>query len=172
MIVVLILSSVWNLVYAVGIGLVIASILFMKKIGDLTATASNVSGLESAVDIDTKVLLEDKVKSKVYVKQLDGPLFFGTTSEFQALAQQIPDSSAVVIIRMEKVNYIDQSGLYAMEDVLIDLICRGNIVLITKLVKQPRYMFERVDIIPNLIPNNQIFDSYEESLKWIKDNVY
>ena len=37
MIVVMLLSTFWNLVYAVGIGLVIASLMFMKKIGDLTA---------------------------------------------------------------------------------------------------------------------------------------
>ena len=42
MIVVLILSSVWNLVYAVGIGLVISSLIFMKKMGDLTNDNSSV----------------------------------------------------------------------------------------------------------------------------------
>ena len=41
MLVVLLLSTFWNLVYAVGIGLVIASLMFMKKIGDLTAERSN-----------------------------------------------------------------------------------------------------------------------------------
>ncbi|HFC29709.1 MAG TPA: SulP family inorganic anion transporter, partial [Oceanospirillales bacterium] len=45
MLVVLILSSIWNLVYAVGIGLVIASLMFMKKIGDLTAEQSDVKSL-------------------------------------------------------------------------------------------------------------------------------
>ena len=42
MIIVLLLSTFWNLVYAVGIGLVIASLMFMKKIGDLTAERSDV----------------------------------------------------------------------------------------------------------------------------------
>jgi len=42
LIVVLVLSSIWNLVYAVGIGLVIASLMFMKKIGDLTWNRYNV----------------------------------------------------------------------------------------------------------------------------------
>ena len=46
MLVVLILSSVWNLVYAVGIGLVIASLMFMKKMGDLTAKHSNVTSFQ------------------------------------------------------------------------------------------------------------------------------
>ena len=40
MLLVLVLSSVWNLVYAVGIGLVIASLMFMKEMGDLTAKGS------------------------------------------------------------------------------------------------------------------------------------
>ena len=44
--VVLILSSVWNLVYAVGIGLVIASLMFMKKLGDLTSESLNVKPLK------------------------------------------------------------------------------------------------------------------------------
>ena len=42
MLTVLVLSSIWNLVYAVGIGLIIASIMFMKKMGDLTAKHSDV----------------------------------------------------------------------------------------------------------------------------------
>ena len=45
MIVVLVLASVWNLVAAVGIGLVIASLMFMKKIGDLTSAKSNFTQL-------------------------------------------------------------------------------------------------------------------------------
>ena len=46
MLVVLVLSSVWNLVYAVGIGLVIASLMFMKKIGDVSAERSDVKSLK------------------------------------------------------------------------------------------------------------------------------
>ena len=46
MMVVLVLSSLWDLVYAVGIGLIIASLMFMKKIGDLTAQQSNVKSLK------------------------------------------------------------------------------------------------------------------------------
>ena len=45
MLIVLILSSLWNLVYAVGVGLVIASLMFMKKMGDVTAQESDVKPL-------------------------------------------------------------------------------------------------------------------------------
>ena len=46
MLIVMVLSSVWNLVYAVGIGLIIASLMFMKKIGDLTAKESNITSFK------------------------------------------------------------------------------------------------------------------------------
>ena len=46
MLIVLVLSTFWDLVYAVGIGLVIASLMFMKKIGDLTAERSDVKSLK------------------------------------------------------------------------------------------------------------------------------
>lgn len=45
LLVVLVLSSVWNLVAAVGIGLVIASLMFMKQIGDLMGKRSDVEPL-------------------------------------------------------------------------------------------------------------------------------
>ncbi len=46
LLIVLVLSSIWNLVYAVGIGLIIASLMFMKKIGDLTGLSLQVNSLK------------------------------------------------------------------------------------------------------------------------------
>jgi SulP family sulfate permease len=165
MIIVLVLSSVWNLVYAVGIGLVIASLMFMKKIGDLTAENSSVVPLKEVPWKDEK-----KVPKNIFIKHVEGPLFFGSTSEFQQLAKQIPDNSSVIIIRLGKMPYIDQSGLYAMEDVLVDLVSNGKKVLIEGLIQQPKYMLERIDIIPDLIPEDQIFENLDESLLWVKDH--
>ena len=45
-------------------------------------------------------------------------MFFGSTSDFQALAQQIPDTASTVVIRLDRMQYMDQSGLYAMEDMI------------------------------------------------------
>ncbi len=171
MIVVLVLSSVWNLVYAVGIGLVIASLMFMKKMGDLTGERSDVKTLLKETAWDDEHGFPESLKEKVYIKHLKGPLFFGSTSDFQQLASQIPDSAAVVIIRMGRMQYIDQSGLYAMEDVLVDLTQRNIKVLMVNVLNQPMYMLERIDIIPDLVPKEQIFTSFSECLKWINENV-
>ena len=165
MLIVLILSSVWNLVYAVGIGLVIASLMFMKKIGDLTAEKSSVVPLKEVPWKDEK-----NIPKNVFIKHVEGPLFFGSTSDFQQLAKQIPNDSGVIIIRLEKMPYMDQSGLYAMEDVLVDLVSSGKKVLLVGLVEQPKYMLERIDIIPNLIPQDQVFEKLDESILWVKDH--
>ena len=165
MIIVLVLSSVWNLVYAVGIGLVIASLMFMKKIGDLTAENSSVIPLKEVPWKDEK-----NVPKNIFIKHVEGPLFFGSTSEFQQLAKQIPNDSNIIIIRLGKMPYIDQSGLYAMEDVLVDLVSNDKKVLIVGLIEQPKYMLERIDIIPDLIPEDQVFENFDQSLLWVKNH--
>ena len=168
MLIVLVLSSVWNLVYAVGIGLVIASLMFMKKIGDLTASSSSVVPFNEQAWSDEMNIPKD-IQNKIFVKHVDGPLFFGSTSDFQQLAKQIPKEASLIIIRLDNMPYMDQSGLYAMEDVLVDLISSDRKVLLINPTEQPKYMLERIDIIPKLIPSEQIFDSFKDSMKWIKN---
>ncbi|MFI0428737.1 SulP family inorganic anion transporter [Mariniflexile sp. HMF6888] len=167
MFVVLLLSSFWNLVYAVGIGLIIASLMFMKKIGDLTAERSDVKSLKEEAWKD-ELDFPDQLKEKVFIKHIKGPLFFGSTNEFLSLAAQIPKTASIVIIRLDRMQYMDQSGLYAMEDVLQELNKNGITPLFVDLLNQPKYMMERIDIIPDLMPREQIFDTFDECIKWIK----
>ena len=74
-----------------------------------------------------------------------------------------------MIIRLDKMPYMDQSGLYAMEDILVDLVGSKKKVLLVNPTEQPKYMLERIDIIPNLISEDQIFDSFDSSMEWIKN---
>ncbi|ARV15860.1 SulP family inorganic anion transporter [Polaribacter sp. SA4-12] len=169
MMIVLLLSTFWNLVYAVGIGLVIASLMFMKKIGDLTAERSDVKTLkEEAWDDETS--FPESLKEKVFIKHIKGPLFFGSTSDFQALYLQIPDTAKTVILRLGRMQYMDQSGLYAMEDMLQDLKRKNVEVLFVGLLPQPKYMMERIDIIPDFIPEEHIFKTFKKCVSWIKEN--
>lgn len=168
MIVVLLLSTFWNLVYAVGIGLVIASLMFMKKIGDLTAERSDVKLLKDEKAWDDEKNFPEKLKEDVFIKHIKGPLFFGSTNEFLSLAAQIPATASMVIIRLDRMQYMDQSGLYAMEDVLQELSKNKVTALFVDLLDQPKYMMERIDIIPDLMPREHIFETFEECLNWIK----
>ncbi len=171
MIVVLLLSTFWNLVYAVGLGLVIASLVFMKKMGDVTADLSDVKSLKEEKTWEDEVNFPHKLKDKVFIKHLKGPLFFGSTSHFQALSNQVPDNASYVIIRMDRVPYIDQTGLYAIEDALLNLEKKNIHPLIVDLQKQPEYLLKSIDIVPDLIPEEHIFKNFSECTDWIKGHV-
>ena len=170
MITVLGLSTFWNLVYAVGVGLVIASLMFMKKIGDLTAQRSDVKPLKEEAWKD-EINFPKHLKEKVFIKHIKGPLFFGSTSDFQNLAAQIPDTASMVVIRLGRMQYMDQSGLYVMEDMLLDLKNKNVDILFVNLLEQPRYMMERIDIIPDVVPEERIFKDFKDCMVWIKENV-
>ena len=170
MFVVLLLSSLWNLVYAVGIGLVIASLMFMKKIGDLTAERSDVKSLKEEAWND-ELGFPEQLKEKVFIKHIKGPLFFGSTSEFQSLSAQVPSTASMVIIRLDRMQYMDQSGLYAMEDVLQELNKNNITAFFVDLLDQPKYMMERIDIIPDLIPREHIFETFNDCIKFIKSKI-
>ena len=171
LVIVLVLSSVWNLVYAVGIGLVIASLIFMKKVGDLTSRSLNVTPLKREEAWNDEFEFPSNLKEEVFIKHIEGPLFFGNTAKFTETAKQIPLTSSVLVIRLDKVPYIDQSGLYALESVIMDLIKKDKKVLLVGIKKQPKYLMERIDIIPDLIPENQLFNEFKSAVFWLKENV-
>lgn len=171
MIVVLLLSTFWNLVYAVGIGLIIASLVFMKKMGDATADKSKIKSLTAETSWKDEMGFSEGMKDKVFIKHIRGPVFFGSTSFIQILAKQIPSSASHVIIRMDRVPYIDQTGLYVLEDVLLELEKNDIHVLIVDIQKQPLYLMKSIDIIPGLINEEHVFDSFDDCAKWIYQNV-
>ena len=170
MLIVLVLSSTWNLVYAVGIGLIISSLMFMKRIGDISEERSDVKSLKEEA-WDDEIGIPEELKDQIFIKHNKGPLFFGSTSGFQSMAKQIPDNATIVIIRMGRMPYMDQSGLYVMEEILIDLVNEGKTVLFVNTLKQPKYMMERIDIIPDLIPKEHLFSNFNASMVWIKENI-
>ena len=171
MIIVLLLSTFWNLVYAVGIGLVIASLMFMKKIGDITAKGSEVNTLKEEEAWADEFDFPASLKEEVFIKHIDGPVFFGSTSDFQQLSQQIPKTATVVIIRMSRVPYIDQSGLYAIEEVLRNLHKNGITVLISGIKEQPKFMLGKLNVIPGIVKEEHVFPGFRECLNWVNENV-
>ncbi|MCK8523236.1 SulP family inorganic anion transporter [Aquimarina sp. D1M17] len=171
MLIVLVLSVTWNLIYAVGIGLIIASLIFMKKMGDVTARQSKVESLEGmGKSPKFEKLWKDEVnfpkelKEEIFIKHLSGPVFFGSTSELQELADQIPETATHVIIRMDKVPYMDQSGVYVLEEMVLGLEKRGIKSSIVGMQKQPLYLSKKVNIIPDLVANEYVFPDFDSCI--------
>lgn len=170
MILVLLLTVFVDLLQAVGIGMVLSSIVFMKRAGELIesgteASAIKVSDRENPWEDEGTI--DDTVRNKIYIVRLDGPLFFGSVNGFRRMIASIPDEVKIVVIRMRKVPFIDQSGLYALESGLNEL-CEKNVrVALTMVHYQPMNMLKRIKVIPNLISDNFVFDTFEECAKWI-----
>lgn len=175
MLAVLAIAVFVDLIAAVAIGLVISSLVFMKKMGDFNERQSKVLGFQGSANYKTLWGTEqdfpEHLKEKIFIKKLIGPLFFGYTSQFSALGKQIPTTASDVILRMGRVPYVDQSGVYAIEDTVLQLNQAGINVHIVGLKKQPKYMLERIGIIPNLIPTTEVYETFEACISSLRKQV-
>ena len=111
--------------------------------------------------------MSDTFLENVFIKHLNGPLFFGFTSEFISISKQIPKTASIVIIRMDRVTYVDQSGLFALEDVLMELSQRNIECLMVGLKSQPKYLMKSIRIIGKLISEEHLFETFDECKKWV-----
>jgi SulP family sulfate permease len=173
MIIVLLVTVFDDLLQAVGIGMVLATILFMKKMGDASAENTSVESLkvlEKEQPWPDERGIPEHVAEHIYVKHLYGPLFFGFTSKFQELAKGLTGVD-VVIFRMERVPFMDQTGLYALEEVILSLRQAGVTVLLTGLQGQPRQQLEKIQIIPSLIDMEYVFEEFSECRTWLINTV-
>jgi SulP family sulfate permease len=105
--------------------------------------------------------LSDEYKDKVLIKHLKGPLFFGFTTYLKNQVATI-DKRLVLIIRMDQVPLIDQSGLYTLEDIVFDLEQLGTQVLLVNLQKQPMDKLRSIDIIPDLVAEEHLLQVSEK----------
>ena len=165
---VMILSTFWDLVFAVGIGLVMASIMFMKKMADITTEKSEVSKLSESQLKAQNYNLTAEEQERIVIKEIKGPLFFGFINDFQDLAMQIPDTAKHIVMDVDRMAYIDQSGMNVFEDTLSDWTKAGKQVFLVHLHDKPREMLERAGIIPNLLPQNQIETNIGDCIEKIK----
>lgn len=171
MFMVLILTVFVGLIEAVIIGLILASLLFMKNISDVVDNRTRSAPLKDfsrEIPWYDEINFFEKYGEKVYVKHLDGPLFFGFASRFQELIKAIP-SIRIVAMRMDKVPYVDQSGLYAMEDAVQELQAENVTVVFVDLHGQAKDMFERIDLVPGLVPSELCFNNFKDFSSWVKD---
>lgn len=172
LVLVLLITTFGSLIHAVGIGITLACLLFMKKSGDISERGLEVG---SIADLDGSKPWQDekefyeKYKDKVIIKHLYGSLFFGFTSYFKDQINALPSGIKAVIIRMDRVPYIDQSGLYTLEEVIFDLRTQNIEVILIGLKEQPADMLRGVEIIPDLIPEEDLFDNIEDGFGYLRN---
>ena len=174
LIIVFLLTVFVDLLTAVGIGMVIACVLFMKRASDLVEggySTAEMTNFDKESPWQDEGGMPDKVKHKIYIQRLNGPIFFGTITKFQQVMNDVPEDAKIVIIRMRLVSFMDQSGLYAMETAIKELQDRGVLVLMTIIQPQPMYMLKTMKVIPELVPELHTFETFEDCTEFLKNRV-
>jgi len=174
LVVVLLITTFGSLIYAVGIGLALASLLFMKKASDLGEQGMEVgpvSDFDGSKPWQDELEFYESYKDKVIIKHLYGPFFFGFTSYFNNEIKSLSDQVRALVIRMDRVPYIDQSGLYALEDAIHELRLRGIEVIFVDLQSQPLDMLESIGLVPDLVPEEDIFDNVDQAFDYLRSKL-
>ena len=109
----LVLTVVFDLVVAIGVGLVLACLLFMKKMADVTEVGGWTYIDDEDVDVDNINL--KSVPKNTLVYEINGPMFFGMTDKF---TQMIFDTSKdILILRMRGVPAIDATAMRSLQKI-------------------------------------------------------
>lgn len=111
------LTVLFDLTIAIEVGLVIACLLFMKRVAETTNISVIKDEINPASDLDIKIHEENLVIPKgVEVYEINGPYFFGIANKFEETMLQLGDRPKVRIIRMRKVPFIDSTGIHNLEN--------------------------------------------------------
>ncbi len=110
------LTVVFDLTIAILIGLLMAMLLFMRRIVEVTQVSVERSVLDLSQESDSASDEKLEIPSDVEVYQIDGPFFFGVATKFESVMQGFGgDRAKVRIIRMRRVPFMDSTGLHNLE---------------------------------------------------------
>lgn len=149
------LTVVFDLTIAIEVGLLIACVLFMKRVMETT----EISVIRDEIDpsAGTDMTLQEEhltVPEGVEVYEINGPYFFGIATKFEELMAQMGDRPKVRVIRMRKVPFIDSTGLHNLTT-LCDMSRREKIeVVLSGVNEKVRVALERAGIIDMLGAEN------------------
>lgn len=131
-------TVIFDLVVAIEIGMVLAMFLFVKRMSEMTKIENATYDYKCAFQADLdeneefydpkKNPLHENLGKKVFLYEINGPLFFGAASTFTDVLNQINSRSSVLILRMKDVPTMDATALSALKT--IDKRCREKHILI------------------------------------------
>ncbi len=156
----LILTIVVSLSVAIEIGMVLAIILFMKRMADLTQI--KFKGLV-ADDLPTDAQMVDLPKG-VGMYEFSGPLFFGVAHRFNDLRGYATSKDKVIILRMEQVPMIDATGMHHLKMLIDTLHNHEEEVLVCGIKPEVRRMLDKEGVLSTIDKSN-VHNDFEAALE-------
>ena len=130
-----------DLTVAVEFGMILAALLFIRKV-TATTTVSEVT--DDYVEAGRAHILQDKdIPDYVRVFRIHGPFLFGATDKLDMVSEQLDDLPPVVIVRLRNMTAIDATGLKVLEDLASQLHASGRSLLFCGALPQPRKLMQQ-----------------------------
>jgi SulP family sulfate permease len=148
LILVLFITIFDNLLDAVAAGSIISAMLFMKKMADTAEKNNRVANLHEMGEAGKVV--QEEIRSRIFVETLDGPLFFGFADQFREMNKALRNMDAV-IFRMERVPFADESGLLTLEESLTELEKHGVAVFVTGANRELRVSLHKLGMLRRVV---------------------
>jgi sulfate permease, SulP family len=150
-----ILTVVFDLTLALQIGMIMAVLLFMRRmalvsnVGVITREFSDIEPLDDDFSIDKK-----DVPVGVDIYEINGPFFFGAATKFRDTMDRMTKPPIVRIIRMRNVPAIDYTGIHFLEEIYEDSLELGVHVVFSGMHAQPYRALEQSGFLAKVPPEN------------------
>lgn len=117
LIITFLLTVIFDLTIAIEVGLVIACLLFMRRMAETTQVKLIADEIDPAEEIDVQLHEEEHliIPRGVEVYEINGPYFFGIANKFEDLMAGMANHPKVRIIRMRRVPFIDSTGIHNLQ---------------------------------------------------------
>ena len=155
----LLLTVIFDLTIAIEIGLVLAVVLFMRRIMENTS----ISVIDKELEVHHDGEGDDEkltIPPFAEVYEIDGPFFFGIANKFEEMART-RSKATVRIIRMRKVSFIDATGLHNLEIFIHSSLDGGRKVILSGVNENVYHALDRAGIVAAVGKDNIREDIYK-----------
>lgn len=166
------LTVFFGLITAVGIGMVLAAMLFIQRMGEIASVRSirhEVLGDEDdeadrlAITKDASVAGSMQIPPGVELFEINGPFFFAVANKLEDTLMRMERTPKVFILRMRRVPHIDATGLHALEEFHRKCRRQGTTLLLGGVHAQPLFEFVKAGLDQKIGLEN-IFEDLPEAM--------
>jgi SulP family sulfate permease len=152
------LTLLIDLTVGIGVGMVLASFLFMRRMSEVTDVRHITDDLDDEGDEleDADQISTRAVPAGIEVYEIDGPFFFGAAEKFKDVLAEVFRKPKVLIIRMRHVPAIDSTGLNVLRDLIRRTRHDRTLVLISELQSQPLLAMRRSGLLDEIGQDNVV----------------
>jgi len=152
------LTLLIDLTVGIGVGMVLASFLFMRRMSEVTEVRQITDDLDDMGDEleDAEQISTRSVPAGIEVYEVDGPFFFGAAEKFKDVIAEVFRKPKVLIIRMRHVPAIDSTGLNVLRDLVHRTRQDRTLVLISEPQHQPLAAMRRSGLLDEIGRDNVV----------------